>query len=83
MIVYLYKKNSGMKVFKEGDILTLEDVKESFEKINNKTILNESVDLSKYPVGKDGAIIFDSWEDVETAVGKLISLEDYVNGISN
>ena len=72
-----------MKTFKAGDTLTLTDVIESFRKINGTGMPNDNVDLSNRPMDKDGAIIFDSWEDVERAFGKLISLEDHVNSVSH
>ena len=49
-----------MKIFKEGDTLTLTDVIESFRKINGTGMPNDNVDLSNRPMDKDGAIIFDS-----------------------
>lgn len=66
-----------MKRFKEGDNLRLEDVKQSFrEAKNNKTLLNEGVDLSRFPIGNDGAILFSSEEEYEAALGGTVSLEE-------
>lgn len=66
-----------MKQFKEGDNLTLEDVKQSFREVKkNKALLNESVDLSRFPIGKDGAILFSSNEEYETAFGGTVSFEE-------
>lgn len=66
-----------MKQFKEGDNLTLEDVKQSFSDAKkNKTRLDESVDLSRFPMGKDGAILFSSKEEYEAAFGGTVSFEE-------
>ena len=54
------KSIKHMKIFKEGDTLTLTDVIESFRKINGTGMPNDNVDLSNRPMDKDGAIIFDS-----------------------
>lgn len=67
-----------MKEFKEGDILTLKDVQESFDRINNLSESSEQVDLSGFPIGKDGAVIFETWEEVENTFGRLIPLDDYI-----
>ena len=67
-----------MKEFKEGDILTLKDVQESFDRINNHSESSEQVDLSGFPIGKDSAVIFETWEEVENTFGRLIPLDDYI-----
>ena len=67
-----------MKEFKEGDILTLKDVQESFDRINNLSESSEQVDLSGFPIGKDSAVIFETWEEVENTFGRLIPLDDYI-----
>ena len=67
-----------MKEFKEGDILTLKDVQESFDRINNHSESSEQVDLSGFPIGKDGAVIFETWEEVENTFGRLIQLDDHI-----
>ena len=67
-----------MKEFKEGDILTLKDVQESFDRINNLSESSEHVDLSGFPIGKDGEVIFETWEEVENTFGRLIPLDDYI-----
>jgi len=72
-----------MKEFKEGDILTLKDVQESFDRINNLSESSEQVDLSGFPIGKDGAVIFETWEEVENTFGRLIPLDDYIANTAN
>lgn len=67
-----------MKEFKEGDILTLKDVQESFDRINNLSESSEHVDLSGFPIGKDGTVIFETWEEVENTFGRLIQLDDHI-----
>lgn len=56
--------------FKEGDSLTLEDVNRSFSRKGNLP------DFSRFPRGKDGAILFESWEDYEAALGGTVSFEE-------
>lgn len=64
-----------MKQFKKGDTLTLEDVRQSFQKINNKGV-NEGLDLNRYRIGEDGSILFDSEEEYEAAFGGTVSFEE-------
>jgi len=65
-----------MKRFKEGDILTLEDVKNSFDVANNKELIKVSADLSNIPVGKDGSLLFNSEEEYEKVFGGTFSFEE-------
>lgn len=67
-----------MRKFKEGDKLTLEDVRQSFQdaRLNNKGLLKESVDLARFPRGKDGSILFASNEEYEAAFGGTVSFEE-------
>lgn len=66
-----------MRHYKEGDNLTLEDVRQSFQEArNNKGVLNESVDFSRFPVGKDGSILFNSEEEYEAAFNGTVSFEE-------
>lgn len=65
-----------MKQFKEGDTLTLEDVRQSFQEINNKGVINEGLGLNRYPIGKDGSILFNSEEEYEAAFGGTVSFEE-------
>lgn len=61
-----------MSHIKEGYPLTLKDVKESFSKIREGNL----PDLSRFPRGKDGAILFKSWEEYEAAFGGTVSFEE-------
>lgn len=65
-----------MKKFKEGDEITLEDVRESFQLANNKELLKESFDFSKIPVDKDGVLLFNSIEEYERSFGGTVSFEE-------
>ena len=66
-----------MRKFKEGDELTLEDVKRSFREINNpKGLLKESIDLSRFPIDEDGARVFDSFEEYDAAYGGTVAFEE-------
>ena len=66
-----------MRIFKEGDELTLEDVRRSFREINNpKGLLKESIDLSRFPIDEDGARVFDSFEEYDAAYGGTVAFEE-------
>lgn len=44
-------------------------------------ILVSRVNRLTYPafqLGKDGAVIFETWEEVENTFGRLIPLDDYI-----
>ena len=65
-----------MRRFKEGDVLTLEDVKTVFAecKVGKRTPLNEGVQ----PIIKNGVAFFDSIEDVEKYYGEeIMTVEEY------
>ena len=69
-----------MRRFKEGDELTLEDVRRSFREINNpKGLLKESIDLSRFPIDEDGARVFDSFEEYDAAYGGTVAFEETFN----
>ena len=66
-----------MRKFKEGDELTLEDVRRSFREINNpKGLLKESIDLSRFPIDEDGARVFNSFEEYDAAYGGTVAFEE-------
>lgn len=62
-----------MRIFKEGNNLTLEDVRMSFQQVNNGSKMN--LDLSRYPKDNNGAILFNSDEEYELAFGGTVSFE--------
>lgn len=64
-----------MKQYKEGDTLTLEDVRQFIQEIN-KGVIDEGLDLHRYPIGEDGSILFDSEEEYEAAFGGTVSFEE-------
>ena len=66
-----------MRHFKEGDILTFEDVRQSFQDARmNKGVLDERTEFSRFPTGKDGSILFNSEEEYEAALNGTVSFEE-------
>lgn len=66
-----------MKKFKEGDVLTLEDVKESMqelERIGRRKINENTVK----PTVRNGALFFDSIEEAERYYGGPLRTVDEV-----
>lgn len=65
------------KIFKPGDTITIEDVRESIQEINEnckRFAVNENCDVKREI--KDGYAIFDSWEDMEKYYGGLYTIEE-------
>lgn len=70
-----------MRRFKEGDILTLEDVKKSFAEIEAKCsqILDRGKNSNVKPTIENGCEVFDSFEDMEEYYGGPIrTLEEFI-----
>lgn len=71
-----------MRRFKEGDILTLEDVKKSFAEIEAECsqILNEAKKSNVRPTIENGCEVFDSFEDMEKYYGgPICTLEEFIS----
>lgn len=65
------------KIFKPGDELTIEDVRESIRQINEDSkrySVNESSGIKREVIG--GCAVFDSYEDMEKYYGKLYTIDE-------
>lgn len=67
-----------MRTFKEGDTLTLEDVRAALKEAHDKNIRHtivESADIQSH-LSKDGYYEFDSWEEYKKVFGDFASVEE-------
>lgn len=79
--VYLVKP-IFMKKFKEGDNLTLEDVKTALKEAHDKNIkaqITEPLDKRPY-LSTDGFLEFESWDEYKKVFGDFVSLEETFSG---
>ena len=68
-----------MKKFKEGDILTIDDVrcalKEAHDRNISQNIITEGVNPQSY-LSADGYYEFESWEEYKKVFGDFVSVEE-------